>query len=313
MNVAWFRTDRGVVRAPWRVAAFCVAVAGGSVAFVGILLPMVTATPVAEWARMARVPLDQVATVAALAVATWLTGRLVHGERESPWARAGLGSGAWRPAALAVAFAAGALVILLPSLGLVALGWARFEATSAADSALPAIWAALALLVPAAAAEELLFRGYAFDACVSGMGPRGAIVVTSAAFALAHVFNPDPSVTSLIAVACAGTFLAVVRLTTGSVVAATMAHLGVNCAQTMGLRATVSGLAIQTPGYRFVSSGPAWLTGGTWGPEGGAGTIVSLAAATFLYLRWRAARRESPGRAGESAHGQGQPPSMTST
>jgi membrane protease YdiL (CAAX protease family) len=282
---SWLRTDAGAVRAPWRTAAFGAAVAASSFVFLGVVLPMATATPLARWARTARIPLDQVATVACLVVATWLTGRLVHGERDPVWPHAGLARAAWRPRPLAAAFMAGALVILLPALALVAVGAARFEAATASDGPLTVAWAAFALLVPAAAAEELLFRGYLLDACRAGMGSRGAVALTSVVFALAHLFNPDPTVASVTAVACAGAFLAIVRLETGSLGAAIMAHLGVNYAQAAGLHAAVSGLALQTPAYRYVPTGPAWLTGGAWGPEAGAGVIVALAVASFRYTR----------------------------
>ncbi|HVZ47458.1 MAG TPA: CPBP family intramembrane glutamic endopeptidase, partial [Gemmatimonadaceae bacterium] len=284
---SWLRTDAGMVRAPWRVVAFGTAVAASSFVFLGVALPMATATPLAGWARAARIPLDQVATVACLVAATWLTGRLVHGERDPVWPHAGLTRGAWRPRVLAAAFAAGTLVILLPALALVAVGAARFEPATATDGPLTVAWAALALLIPAAAAEELLFRGYAFDACRAGMGPRGAVAVTSVGFALAHLLNPDPTIASVAAVACAGVFLAIVRLTTGSLVAAVLAHLGVNYAQAVGLHAAVSGLALQTPAYRYVPTGPDWLTGGAWGPEAGAGVVVALAVASFRYATSR--------------------------
>jgi hypothetical protein len=35
------------------------------------------------------------------------------------------------------------------------------------------------------------------------------------------------------------------------------------------LHVPVSGLPFATPGYRAVITGPDWLTGGSWGPEGG--------------------------------------------
>lgn len=287
MTASVFRTDNGDVRSPWRVAVFGAAFAVSSFGFIGVGLSVVSATPLAGWARTARIPLDQIATVASLVFATWLTGRLAHGDGESVWSRAGLGPGAWKPRPAFVALATGALVILVPSLALVATGGAQFVASAGTDSAAFVAWAAFALLLPAAVGEELIFRGYVFDACATGLGARGAVAATSLAFALAHLFNPDPTVASVTAVACAGIFLAIVRLTTGSLVAASAAHLGINYAQAVGLHATVSGLALQTPGYRYVPTGAAWLTGGAWGPEGGAGVVVALAVASFLCLRSR--------------------------
>ncbi|HVT40817.1 MAG TPA: hypothetical protein VHE78_17390, partial [Gemmatimonadaceae bacterium] len=86
-------------------------------------------------------------------------------------------------------------------------------------------------------------------------------------------------------------FLASVRLATGSLYAAFVAHLAWNFVQGAVLHAPVSGLALPAPGYRAVDAGPAWLTGGAWGPEGGLAAAAGMLGATFLLL-WR--RRNAP-------------------
>lgn len=283
---ALFRTPGGEPRAAWRVAAFGASVAASSVVVGGGVLQVAAATPLARLARDIRLPLGQLATVLALVFATWLTGRLIHREEWAAWREAGLGRGAWRAGPLAAALAAGVGAVLLPAALLVGIGAARFEPATATESAAFVTWSAMALLAPAAAAEELLFRGYVFGACRDGIGRAGAVAATSAAFGLAHLFNPDPTVAAIAGVMCAGAFLAVVRLATGSLAAATAAHLGVNFAQAGVLHASVSGLALQAPGYRYVATGPTWLTGGAWGPEAGLVTVTAFAAATFLYVRW---------------------------
>lgn len=85
-------------------------------------------------------------------------------------------------------------------------------------------------------------------------------------------------------------FLAGVRLTTGSLAAAWLAHLGTNWAQGALLHAPISGLTfLPTPGYRLVPSGPDWLTGGAWGLEAGAATAATLLVITFLLFYARPA------------------------
>ncbi len=298
---ALLQTPGGEPRAAWRLAAFGIAIAVASLAVGGALLPLATATPLARLARDVRLPLDQVSSVFALVIATWLTGRLVHRHGWPTWTETGLGRAAWRPAPVGAAFAAGLGVVLVPAAVLLVTGGARFEAATAADSPAFVTWSAAALLVPAALAEELLFRGYAFSACLQGVGRAGAVAMTSVAFGLAHLFNPGPTAVSIAGVMCAGAFLAVVRLTTGSLVAASAAHFGVNFAQAAVLHAPVSGLALQTPGYRYVPTGPAWLTGGSWGPEAGVVTVAGFAAATFLYVqRWRRAGDRAPAARGST-------------
>lgn len=295
MTASALRTASGEIRAPWRVGLFGVAIVACGFAFLAVGLGIVSVTPIAAWARAARVPLDQWFMMASLVAATWMAGRLAHDERFNAWKYVGVGRAAWHVRPLVIAAAAGVAVMAVPSLLLVAVGAARLEPAVAADSGLVVAWAALVLLLPAAVSEELIFRGYMFSACVDGMGTRGAVVVTSVAFGLAHLANPDPSVASIAGVAVAGAFLAIVRVATGSLAAAVAAHFWINYTQTAFLHAPVSGLALQTPGYRFVVTGPEWLTGGAWGPEAGAGAVLAFALASFLYVRrGRKARNPTP-------------------
>ena len=53
----------------------------------------------------------------------------------------------------------------------------------------------------------------------------------------------------------------------------------------LSLHAPVSGLNLPTPWYQLADHGPAWLTGGSWGPEGGVGAAVGMLVAIFLLLR----------------------------
>jgi hypothetical protein len=119
------------------------------------------------------------------------------------------------------------------------------------------------------------------------MGWRTAIGVTSVAFAGLHLLNPGVSVLSLLVVALAGVVLGLVRWRTQSLPAAWAAHFGWNFALVGIAHATVSGQAFATPSYRLVDDGPSWLTGGTWGPEGGAAAAVALGVAAVCLSKWQ--------------------------
>ena len=96
---------------------------------------------------------------------------------------------------------------------------------------------------------------------------------------------------SLGLVTLAGIFLAVVLLVTQSLYAAWIAHFAWNFVMAALLHVPVSGLPLAKPDYQIVDSGPDWITGGTWGPEGGAaGAAGMLGALGFLY--WRRTRRK---------------------
>ena len=193
--------------------------------------------------------------------------RIIDGERDGIWSRVGLGPDALHPKPLLIGLAAGTLGILVPCALLVAAGRFSFERQPAEIlSWWSATRGALFMLVPAAFVEELAMRGYLLTTLVDGVGAPFAVAITSVVFAILHLLNPDPTVLSTAMVALAGLFLATIRLTTGSLWAAGIAHLAWNLAQAVVLHAPVSGLPMPTPGYRLVDHGPTWLTGGPWGP-----------------------------------------------
>ena len=58
------------------------------------------------------------------------------------------------------------------------------------------------------------------------------------------------------------------------------------------LHAPVSGIEFESPLYKAMTSGPSWLSGGAWGPEGGLAAALSLIAGlAYFYTRQR--REES--------------------
>lgn len=281
---ALFVTADGALRAPWRIALFLGAtfMAGALVSALGFGL--LELTPLVGLARAWRVPLDQLGSLVALFVGTWMVLR-VDGGGIADWARVGLARAAWgvRPAALGVAV--GGLAILVPSTLLLLAHRFAFEPLPAAQPWGTTAVAALILLAPSAFVEELAVRGYLLTALRDAWGARAAVVATSVLFGLMHLLNPGPTVLSTATVALAGVFLATVRLATGSLVAAWMAHLAWNFAQAAVLHAPVSGLALGAAGYRLADHGPWWLTGGAWGPEGGLAAAAGMLVATFLVVR----------------------------
>lgn len=180
----------------------------------------------------------------------------------------------------------GGLAIGAGSLGLVVAGLAAGGFLSyGADGGtvgeyVSALLASLFVLSASAAAEEALFRGYPFQVLVQGLGPVGATLLASAAFAVAHAANPHLSWLSLLNLFLAGVLLSVAYLRTRSLWFAAAVHLGWNWAMGGVLDLPVSGLELfDTPLYEPRELGPAWLTGGAFGPEGGlSGSLAVLLA-----------------------------------
>jgi hypothetical protein len=284
--VGLFTRSDGRVRAWWRVAFFALATTAGGVVAAGIAYDAISLTPLVGLARQYSVPLAEYGQLLALLLGTWATLRIVDRARDGLWTRVGLGVEGLRIRLLLIGLAAGTLAILVPCGVLIATGRLGFERQPAEIvSWASAAHGALFLLAPAALAEELAMRGYLLTTLIDGVGTPFAIAITSVLFAILHLLNPDPTMLSTAMVALAGVFLATIRLTTGSLWAAWVAHLAWNLVQAVVLHAPVSGLPLPTPGYRLVDHGPTWLTGGLWGPEGGVAAAVGMLVATFLLVK----------------------------
>lgn len=141
----------------------------------------------------------------------------------------------------------------------------------------------------AAALEELLFRGYAFQTLMQGITFAPAMLLVSLLFALAHAKNPNASVFGLFNVALAGAWLSFAYLKTRGLWLPTGLHFGWNFAQTAVFGFPTSGAEFS--GLRpmiTLQSGPEWVTGGAFGPEGGGLATLALIAGTWYVLKSRA-------------------------
>jgi membrane protease YdiL (CAAX protease family) len=147
----------------------------------------------------------------------------------------------------------------------------------------------LAVLAPAALAEEVLFRGVPLVILAGAFGRGSAIVATSVMFALVHVSNPNATPLGLGNIAMAGIFLGLVFYAPGGIWAAFGAHLGWN-ALLACLDTPVSGVPFEIPMLDYNAGSPAWLTGGSFGPEGGVAATMALTVAIVLAARWIARR-----------------------
>jgi membrane protease YdiL (CAAX protease family) len=189
---------------------------------------------------------------------------------------------------LAAGFAIGIAAAALAVLPAVLTGAVRYTPTAgSATGFVVAMGLGLAVLALPAAAEEALFRGYAFQALVAGVGPVVATVVFSISFAAAHGSNPAVSGMALVNIFFAGVALSVAYLRTGSLWFATAVHLGWNWAVALPLDLPVSGLNVfDAPLYEPVAAGPTWFTGGAFGPEGGLMGTLGFALAVGMIWRW---------------------------
>ena len=184
-----------------------------------------------------------------------------------------------RELALGLGIAGGALTLVVAALALVGrVQWTPDAGT--AGSYATEVGRDLLFWGVAAATEEALFRGYAFQVLVQGLGAVPATLVLSAGFALAHARNPNVDALALLNIFLAGVLLSVAYLRTRSLWFATAVHTGWNWTMGTLLALPVSGLSmVDTPLYDGHVGVPAWLTGGSFGPEGGLVATVAFALA----------------------------------
>ena len=148
---------------------------------------------------------------------------------------------------------------------------------------------AMVLMILAAAFEELVFRGYAFQTLLRGLPPVVPILLLSVYFGLGHLENPNSTFFSTANTVLAGVWLAVAYLKTRSLWFPTALHVGWNWAMGAVFGLPVSGLLIPQHPLLFSNEGTTlWLTGGSYGPEGGA--VTTLIVILSIIFLWRSNR-----------------------
>ncbi len=220
--------------------------------------------------------------VAVLAVFKLMTAALEH----KPLASMGLAFyQRWRTD-LGHGLAVGAAMML--SVGFLdwALGLVHFALSS--DHLVSGGFYWLILLAIAATNEEVIFRGYPFQRLVGAISPIGAVVLSAVLFGLAHIGNPHSTWISTANTMLAGIFLAVAYLRTRALWMPIGAHFTWNFVQAYILGLPVSGPRFEGSILVGQVTGPTWLTGGSYGPEGGLlATFVMFAGTIYLLLSKR--------------------------
>jgi membrane protease YdiL (CAAX protease family) len=140
------------------------------------------------------------------------------------------------------------------------------------------------MFIFAALAEEATFRGYPLQTFTRARLALLGVLLTSVPFALGHLWNPNvvPGVT-FANTALAGFWLALAYLRTRSLWLPLGVHWAWNWAMGSFFGLPVSGLHLV--GATFLKAddvGPAWLTGGTYGLEGGVACTVALVVSTIV-------------------------------
>ncbi len=280
------------VRAGWRAALYVAlfllflstaGMAGGLLHFAalapgGTITPLVLATQ------------EGLAAICAIAAALIL-GRLERrrfGEYGMPLTLA-LGKNFWLGALWGLATIS-ALMLVIRMLGGYSFGTVDLSRADVVRYALE--WAAVFLLV--GVYEEFFFRGYLQFTLTSGIGFWPAALLLSLAFGAVHLRNPGEGPIGALSVVLTGMFLAFTLRRTGTLWFAIGWHAAYDFGETYLYSVPDSGIVM--PGHLLASSfhGPAWLTGGTVGPEGSAFDFVVMAILFVLFHHLYRARKADP-------------------
>jgi uncharacterized protein len=144
-------------------------------------------------------------------------------------------------------------------------------------------------------AEEFYFRGYLQYTLTTGMGFWPSAALLSVLFAVAHARNPGESRPGLVSIVGFALLFCLFLERRGSLWLAVGFHTGWDWGQTFFYGVPDSGFPPYHNLFNCSFKGPAWLTGGTVGPEASVITPIVLAIVAILFANVSREVRYPPG------------------
>ena len=284
-----FINEYGRLRSGWRLLVFVFAFIAASLLLTNVLRGFYVAllAILPEPPRSAFAPdfIFRIALLTAALGAGYLCARLLEG---LPWRSLGLSlhSGWLRDLVVGslIGFASLAVAVGIASTG----SGLTFSINDASATAVTrSLLGSATLLFVAALAEEAMFRGYPLQTLSRAKLAWLGVLITSVPFGLVHLSNPNViPVATFTNTVLAGIWLAAAYLRTRSLWLPLGVHWSWNWALGSFFGLPISGLTlVSNPLLRAADAGPAWLTGGNYGIEGGFACTVALIAST-VFLWW---------------------------
>jgi membrane protease YdiL (CAAX protease family) len=202
-----------------------------------------------------------------------------------PYWRRDLGAG--------LIIAGGMLTVLMAgcyAFGYVSIRWTGRQVPAST------LFATFSILLLAAVAEELVFRGFPLQILVDGVGQWPAVLAMSVIFGAMHLSNPNASVLGSVNTVIAGILLSLAYVRTRSLWLPYGIHVGWNVGLGFLLGFPLSGLDLASLWTTGIA-GSDTILGGGYGPEGGllatfifASSAVIVSSSTSIRPSTRAYR-----------------------
>lgn len=266
-----FINRHGDVRAGWRMALFILLLS-----VFAFLLVM----PVARFLPGVDLLVPSLMLVIAVLLASWVMTRFVN---KKPLGAIGVGFHHRTGREFVLGCLLGFLMMAGVFLVQWSLGYLSFSSLGLSTGQIAArVVLSAFFFFFAAAGEELMFRGYFFQTLMQAITFLPAAVLMSLLFGMAHLANPHVTAFGTINVVLAGLWLSFAYLKTRSLWFPIGIHVSWNFCQTVVFGFPTSGQGFQARKlFETTVSGPEWITGGAFGPEGGI-----LATAALIICSW---------------------------
>lgn len=279
--------EHGRLRSGWRFSIFLAVFIVAVSVFVAAFQAIAAAAGVDPAKNvLALTFISSMISLALALLAGWGCGKALE---NLPFRALGAAFTRWWLKDLAAGIVIGGLAVVIAVLFALVFGdiGFRFNSTAAGTAILSSALVSLAVFAAGAAFEEAFARGYIFQTFVRSNLAWLALLLTSVIFASGHIGNPSSGTFSFVNTFLAGIWLGLAYLKTRTLWLAFGLHLAWNFVLGSVFGIEVSGLTqlAEVPLLQEIDGGPAWVTGGEYGLEGGFACtfalIVSTAAVWF--------------------------------
>ena len=278
-----FIDKNGTLRSGWRAAIFLFAFIFASVILGTIVQAFFYVVfPDGQVGQLLSLTFNSLAAFVPAIVIGWLCGKWLE---KLPFSALGASfTNGWLKH-LALGLLVGSITLTFAVLIACVFGGERFELNLAGgwQPVLQTLAVSFGVFATASAFEEAFFRGYVLQTFARSDLAWLAILLTSLFFGAVHANNPNAGVISTLNTVLAGIWFGVAYLKTRDLWFVWGLHLMWNWMQGSFFGIEVSGLTDITtnPLFREIDTGPTWLTGTTYGIEGGIACTVAILASIF--------------------------------